>query len=115
MDESPGYEMKVDTELSEHEKLIQVKELTVMRKVRDAQAETEELNQLKREKELLDQYRRDRTPAQKRAEVEPCSEGDGRPAKFKGLCEPCYRKAMRLAKKLEREQGGRSPFLGEEL
>lgn len=107
-----GYEMKVETELSEHEQLIQIKELAVMRQVRLAQAVTEELNQLKREKELLEKYRQDRKPR----EIVECSEGDGRPVVAHGLCSRCYKRAQRLAAKIERQQrAGRTPFYGEEL
>ena len=111
MEEQQVYEMSVEQEMSEHDKLIQIKELTVMRKVREAQAETEELNQLKREKALLDQYREDRKPK----EIVECSEGDGRPAQTRGLCSRCYKRAQRLAKKLERARAGRTPFYGEKL
>ena len=109
-EEQQGYEMSVEQEMSEHDKLIQIKELTVMRKVREAQTETEELNQLKREKALLDQYREDRKPKK----APECSEGDGRPVVAHGLCSRCYKRAQRLAKKEARKRAGRTPFYGTE-
>lgn len=109
-EQQEGYVMPFQTEMNEHKALIEVKELSVVRKVREAQDATAELNQLKDELAALERYADDRkTPVKVWVE---CSEGDGKEAKTKGLCEAHYRKALRLAKKLERSRGGRTPFYG---
>lgn len=113
MEEEVSYIMPYQTEMNEHKKLIEVKELSVMRLVRDAQDATAELNKLKEELAALERYADDRkTPVKVQRE---CSEGDGKPVVAHGLCSRCYKRAQRLAAKIERQQrAGRSPFYGTE-
>lgn len=112
MEEPEGYVLPVAREVQEHRDIIAVREVTVARKIKETEAEVDYLNKLKNELELLLKYQKDRMPQP----VVECSEGDGRPAKTKGLCERCYKRALRLAKKQERlARKDRAPFYGEGL